>query len=69
MSSEPCKGCGGPRPPFAVAEGDDFCSTECARRHYQGVPMRPTATAMVRRGTVPGAFWRQATASSNVRKR
>lgn len=34
MRREPCKGCGGPKPPLAIEQGDDFCSTECARRHY-----------------------------------
>jgi hypothetical protein len=69
MSSEPCKGCGGPRPPFAVAEGDDFCSTECARRHYRGRSNEANGDC---HGAGAGrylAFWRWATASSNVRKR
>ncbi len=34
MRPEPCKGCGNFRPALAVEQGDDFCSTECARRYY-----------------------------------
>jgi hypothetical protein len=34
MASEQCKACGMPIPPLAVEQGDDFCSTECARRYY-----------------------------------
>ena len=34
MRLEPCKGCGGLKPALAIEQGDDFCSTECARRHY-----------------------------------
>ncbi len=34
MRLEPCKGCGNLKPALAIEQGDDFCSTECARRHY-----------------------------------
>ncbi len=34
MRPEPCKGCGNLRPVLAIEQGDDFCSTECARRYY-----------------------------------
>lgn len=34
MRSEPCKNCGNLRPMLAIEQGDDFCSTECARRYY-----------------------------------
>lgn len=29
-----CKTCGALLPLFVVAERDEFCSTECARRYY-----------------------------------
>src|SRR5262245_31250894 len=28
-----CKACGRPKPALVVEQGDDFCSTECARGH------------------------------------
>jgi len=29
-----CKACGGKRPRLAVQHGDEFCSTDCARRYH-----------------------------------
>ena len=29
-----CKVCGKPLPPLAIQEGDDFCSTACARQAH-----------------------------------
>jgi hypothetical protein len=34
MDRERCKACGMPKPPLAMEQDDDFCSTDCARRHY-----------------------------------
>jgi hypothetical protein len=34
MRPEVCKGCGSLRPTLAIEQGDEFCSTVCARRHY-----------------------------------
>jgi hypothetical protein len=62
MRPEICKGCGGLKPALAIEQGDDFCSTECARRHYgtmtggrrTGAP-RPHALGGVSEGR-PGAL-------------
>jgi hypothetical protein len=35
MAFERCKACGLPKPPLAIEQADDFCSTECARRYYK----------------------------------
>ncbi|HYM71166.1 MAG TPA: hypothetical protein VEZ44_16330 [bacterium] len=34
MPQKRCKACGRKIPPVAVQHGDEFCSTDCARRHY-----------------------------------
>ena len=34
MARERCRTCGMPKPPLAMEQDDDFCSTECARRYY-----------------------------------
>jgi hypothetical protein len=34
MACERCKACGMPKPPLAMEQDDDFCSTDCARRYY-----------------------------------
>jgi len=39
-TAERCLACGKPRPPVAVQQGDDFCSTECARLYYVRLPRR-----------------------------
>ena len=47
MDRERCKACGMPKPPLAMEQDDDFCSTDCARRYYsqsrgdQVFPSRP----------------------------
>ena len=34
MVVELCKACGSPKPSVAAVQGDDFCSTRCARIYY-----------------------------------
>jgi len=34
MALQRCKTCGRKRPPLAVQHGDEFCSTDCARRYH-----------------------------------
>jgi hypothetical protein len=34
MACERCKACGMPKPPLAMEQDDDFCSTDCAGRYY-----------------------------------
>ena len=68
VTREPCRGCGAPRPRLAVEQGDEFCSTECARRHY-GTSTRDRARVAIapRRSPAPGAFWRKASGFSHRR--
>jgi len=40
MSQKRCKACGRKKPPLAVQHGDEFCSTDCAKRHYGTVQER-----------------------------
>ena len=65
-----CVTCGKPLPPLAVQEGDDFCSTECARQAH-GVQTR-TETLWEERSHRPSAktrrAWREWSRSWNVRR-
>jgi len=40
MRTHACKECGKARPTLAVEQGDEFCSTTCAKRHYGTMPAR-----------------------------
>jgi len=40
MGVELCKVCGRLKPSLAVEQGDDFCSTKCARGRYGSPPTR-----------------------------
>ena len=52
MPDERCKECGMLKPPLAIEQGDDFCSTECARRHYENSREERTPVGgQTRRGT------------------
>lgn len=43
MRIHACKECGKARPQLAIEQGDEFCSTTCARRHYGTTPARDLA--------------------------
>lgn len=66
---EQCKACGKPKPSLAVEQGDDFCSTECARRHYGSSPARP-ARGVILAGHASSrrAAWRRLSGVLNGRK-
>jgi hypothetical protein len=69
MALESCKACGRPKPPLAIEQGDDFCSTECARHHYgTSLNERARVIALPRFAPVRRATWRRS-AFSNGRER
>jgi hypothetical protein len=80
MLRERCKECGRSKPILAIKQGDDFCSTECARRHY-GTSFRerrrlvvlpggePQSAALTPRGTLAALYWRKTWRLSNGRKK
>jgi len=45
MVVELCKACGSPKPSVAAVQGDDFCSTRCARIYYGTLTARPARGA------------------------
>jgi hypothetical protein len=69
MALELCKACGRPKPPLAIEQGDDFCSTECARQHYGTAPHeRVRVVALPRLAPARRAPWRRPPALTNGRK-
>jgi endogenous inhibitor of DNA gyrase (YacG/DUF329 family) len=69
MPQEPCKACGRPKPVLAVEQGDDFCSTECARHHYgTAATERARVAVLARRASIRGTSWRRPSAFPNGRK-
>jgi len=58
MPDERCKECGMLKPPLAIEQGDDFCSTECARRHYENSREERTPVGgQTRRRPAPRPTW------------
>jgi len=53
MRTHACKECGKARPTLAVEQGDEFCSTTCAKRHYGTMPARDLVIR------VPNRIWRE----------
>jgi hypothetical protein len=53
MRRHACKECGKARPALAVEQGDEFCSTACAKRHYGTMPARDLVIR------VPARIWRE----------
>ena len=64
-----CKACGNPKPAVAAVQGDDFCSTQCARSYYGTLTARPARGVT---GTRPASLRRSSrklpSASFNGRK-
>jgi len=69
MPRETCKACGRPKPALAVAQEDDFCSTECARHHYGTAgTARIRVVATPRPASIRSVPWRRPSAFPNGRK-
>ncbi len=69
MPRETCKACGRPKPALAVAQEDDFCSTECARLHYGTAgTVRIRAAATPHPAPIRHVPWRRPSALLNGRK-
>jgi len=79
MRRERCKECRAPKPSLAIEQGDDFCSTGCARRHYGTScgerrsqcpsPKARHAQLLSRRALLATSFWRGTSRLSNSRNR
>jgi hypothetical protein len=68
MIAELCKACGKPKPSLAVEQGDDFCSTECARGHYGSPRSRLARAVVATRQSFRRQCWRRPSGFPKVRK-
>lgn len=70
MPSDRCKMCGTRKPPLAVEQEDEFCSTECARRHYAASREEGQPRVVGFAGRKPHAdpFWRRISRFSSRHK-
>jgi len=69
MVVELCRACGKPKPSLAVEQGDEFCSTECARGDYGSPPNRPAGGSIVmRHASFRRPSWRRPSAFPNGRE-